>query len=138
MSINNSNISLATCDKRGDFNIDIVNLPFPSGDVPRVTSNASLTFAAAAAAESEIMRFLRRPQSFLYTVALTFSATVARRIFNFRRQKSCGYRVSAVGISRRSYGGRRNRTGSCAIWMLLLLQNLIYYMYIYTALAVKL
>ena len=38
LSISNGFVSSKICDKRDDFDFDIVNFPFLNGDVPRSTS----------------------------------------------------------------------------------------------------
>ena len=38
MSISNDIVSIKICDKRDDFDFEIVNIPFLDGDVPRPTS----------------------------------------------------------------------------------------------------
>ena len=38
LSILDGFVSTKTCDKRNDFDFDIVNFPFSDGDVPRNTS----------------------------------------------------------------------------------------------------
>ena len=38
VSISNGTVSIKICDKRADFDLDIINVPFLDGDVPRRTS----------------------------------------------------------------------------------------------------
>ena len=45
LSITNSIVSSKICDKRGDFNFEVVNFPFLDGDVPRSPSYGVIRFA---------------------------------------------------------------------------------------------
>ena len=53
LSISNGIVSTKICDKRDDFDFDIVNFPFLAGDVPRSTSYRVIRFARASSNVSD-------------------------------------------------------------------------------------
>ena len=56
LCVSNGTVSTKLYDKRDDFDLDIVNFPFPDGDVPRRTSYGVYI--------SQLIRFARASQKF--------------------------------------------------------------------------